>query len=104
MQMTAFERVEGVSDGDNLLALYGFVAGVVHASSLGCGNTCRGTLPSSLGDLEHLEVLNVEGSGLSAGSEENSVKEYLPWWLEFDMYVCHAPVFQLQSILAGQPA
>lgn len=49
-------------------------------------------------------MLNIEGSGLSAGSEENSLKEYLPRWLEFDTYVYHAPVIQLQSILTGPPA
>lgn len=47
-------------------------------------------MPAGLGTLEHLESLNIEGSGLKAGNSQNSLKQYLPSWLQFDTYVGHS--------------
>ncbi len=55
---------------------------------------CRGTLPATLGDLEHLESLNIGGSGMTSGNSQNSLKQYLPSWLQFDTCVLHPLVIR----------
>lgn len=45
---------------------------------------CRGQLPADLGQLDLLVNMNIEGSGLAAGGVQNSRKQYLPSWLQFD--------------------
>lgn len=45
---------------------------------------CRGQLPASLGGLSMLNTLIVQSSGLAAGTAQNSRKQYLPAWLQFD--------------------
>ena len=55
---------------------------------------CRGALPATLGDLDYLETLSIEGSGMTSGSSENALKQYLPSWLQFDTCALHPLVIQ----------
>ncbi|KAL3159978.1 hypothetical protein ABBQ38_010366 [Trebouxia sp. C0009 RCD-2024] len=48
-------------------------------------NSLTGQLPEELGTLGSLDTLIVQGSGLASGRMQNSLKQYLPSWLQFDM-------------------
>ncbi len=52
-------------------------------------------MPATLGDLDSLETLSIEGSGMTSGNSENSLKQYLPSWLQFDTCALH-PLVILQ--------
>jgi len=55
---------------------------------------CRGALPATLGDLDSLETMRIEGSGMTSGNSENALKQYLPSWLQFDTCAPHPLVIR----------